>query len=198
LYLVTDRSVLEGRDLFKILSSSLKAGLDMVQFRDKEASDNDFLETGCKIKELLNNKALFIINDRVHVALALDADGVHLGRMDMPVAAARRILGKKKIIGFSVSSIKEAMNAQKQDLDYIAIGAVFKTPVKPDYAVTGLGALSQAAKKIKIPLVAIGGINELNIKEVRSRGIKRIAVIRAILKADSPYLATRNLLKEIK
>ena len=197
LYLVTDRGVLKGRDLFKILSSSLKAGLDMVQFRDKEASDEDFLETGFKIKELLKHKALFIINDRVHMALALDADGVHLGPQDMPAAIARKILGKKKIIGFSSHSLKEAMDAQKQPIDYIALGAVFETPIKPDYNAVGLRALKQAAKKIKIPLIAIGGINESNIKEVRIQGIKKIAIVRAILEAKDPYLATKNLLKRI-
>ncbi len=193
LYLVTDRGVLKGRDL--ILSSSLKAGLDMVQFRDKEASDKDFLETGFKIKELLKHRALFIINDRVHMALALDADGVHLGSQDMPAVTARKILGKKKIIGFSAHSIEEALDAQERAVDYIAIGAIFKTPIKPDYNITGLDILRQAAKKIKISLIAIGGINESNINDVAAAGVKRIAVIRAILEAQDPYLATKRMLK---
>jgi len=197
LYLVTDSRVLEGKDLFNILACSMKAGLDMVQFRDKEASDRDFLETGYRIKGLLKHKALFIINDRVHVALALDADGVHLGHQDMPVAAARKILGRKKIIGFSASSLKEAMDAQKQAVDYIAIGAIFKTPVKPGYEITGLETLRQAVNAIKIPLMAIGGIDESNIKEVRTMGVKRIAVVRAIIEAKNPYLATKSLLEKI-
>jgi len=197
LYLVTDNNALEGSNLFDILSGSLKAGLDMVQFRDKEASDADFLKTGLRIKGLLKNKALFIINDRVHMALALDADGVHLGPMDMPVETARKILGKKKIIGFSASSLKEALEAQKQAVDYIAIGAVFQTPVKPNYKIAGLEVLRQAAKKIKIPIVAIGGINETNIKDVAATGVRRIAIVRAILKAENPYLAARNLLERI-
>jgi thiamine-phosphate pyrophosphorylase len=197
LYLVTDNNTLKGSNLFDILAGSLKAGLDMVQFRDKEASDKDFFKTGLKIKSLLKNKALFIINDRVHMALALDADGVHLGPMDMPVEIARKILGKKKIIGFSASSLKEALEAQKQAVDYIAIGAIFHTPVKPDYKKAGLETLEQAVKKIKIPIVAIGGINKVNIKEVAATGVKRIAIVRAILKAENPYLATRNLLERI-
>ncbi|MCX5693375.1 MAG: thiamine phosphate synthase [Candidatus Omnitrophica bacterium] len=197
LYLVTDSGVLKGKNLFDALSGSLKAGLDMVQFRDKEASDADFFKTGLKIKGLLKNKALFIINDRVHMALALDADGVHLGPTDMPIEIARKILGKKKIIGFSSRSLKEAMEAQKQAVDYIAIGAIFKTPVKPDYKAVGLGTLKQAAKKIKIPIIAIGGINKANIKEVAATGVKRIAVVRAILKAKNHYSATRNLLERV-
>lgn len=197
LYLVTDSGVLKGRDLFEALSGSLKAGLDMVQFRDKEASDADFFKTGLRIKGLLKNKALFIINDRVHMALALDADGVHLGPTDMPIEIARKILGRKKIIGFSAGSLKEALEAQKQAVDYIAIGAIFHTPVKPDYRKAGLKTLEQAVKKIKTPIVAIGGINKANIKEVAAAGVKRIAVVRAILEAKNPYLATKNLLERI-
>lgn len=197
LYLVTDSGVLKNNNLLDALSASLKAGLDMVQFRDKEASDKDFFKTGLKIKGLLKNKALFIINDRVHMALALDADGVHLGPMDMPLEIARKILGKKKIIGFSASSLKEALEAQKQALDYIAIGAIFQTPVKPNYKIAGLKILRQVTKKIKIPIVAIGGINETNIKDVAATGVKRIAIVRAVLKAENPYLATRKLLERI-
>jgi len=197
LYLVTDSHAFNGRNLLNILSGSLKAGLDMVQFRDKAASDINFFKTGLRIKKLLKGKALFIINDRVHMALALDADGVHLGPMDIPVKIARKILGKRKIIGLSVSSLKEALNAQKQPVDYIAIGSIFKTSVKPDYKLVGLKTLKQVVKKIRIPLVAIGGVNQSNIEEVRKLGVKRIAVVRAILKTRNPYSATKKLLKKI-
>jgi len=197
LYLVTDHKALRGRDLFKILKGSLKAGLDIVQFRDKESSDTDFIETGAKIKQLLRNKALFIINDRVAAVLALDADGVHLGHLDMPAIKARKMLGNKKIIGVSVSSLKEALEAQKQPVDYIAIGAIFKTPVKSDYKLVGLNILKQITKRIKVPIVTIGGINEKNIREVKAAGATRIAVVRAILEAKNPYLATKSLLEKI-
>ena len=198
LYLVTDRGALKGKDLFKILSDSMRAGLDMVQFRDKEASDTDFLEAASKIKDLLKEKeVLFIINDRVDIALALDADGVHLGQEDTPVEVVRRILGRKKIIGFSARSLEEALAAAERSVDYIAIGAIFPTPVKPDYGTPGLEALKQAVKQIKIPLVAIGGINESNIGDVAATGVKRIAVVRAILEAKDPYLATKFLLDKI-
>lgn len=198
LYLVTDRGVLKGKDLFKILSDSLRAGLDMVQFRDKETSDTDFLETAAKIKDLVKEKqVLFIINDRIDIALALDADGVHLGREDVPIEVARKILGRKKIIGFSAHSLEEALVAAEKNVDYIAMGAIFPTPVKPDYGTLGLEALKQAVKQIKIPLVAIGGINESSIGEVAATGVKRIAVVRAILEAKDPYLATRHLIEKI-
>jgi len=188
---------LKGRELFKAIASSLKAGVDMVQFRDKEASDADFFAAGLRIKKLVNNKALFIINDRVHMALALDADGVHLGQTDMPVKSARDILGRGKIIGLSANTLEEARGAEKQGADYIAIGAIFRTPVKPDCRHAGLTTLRRAAKNIKTPLVAIGGINETNITEVVSCGVKRAAVVRAILASRDPYLAAKNLLGKI-
>ena len=197
LYLVTDSGSLKGKNLLGVLSDSMQAGLDIIQFRDKEASDADFFKTGLRIKSLLKDKALFIINDRVHMALALDADGVHLGPMDMPIETARKLLGKKKIIGFSASSLKEALDAQKQAVDYIAIGAIFHTPIKPDYKKAGLKTLRKVVKKIKIPIVAIGGINKANIKEVAATGVKRIAVVRAILKAKSSYSATKRLLRAL-
>ena len=198
LYLVTDRNALKGKDLLKILPDSVRAGLDMVQFRDKEANDTDFLEAAAKIKDLLKEKqVLFIINDRIDIALAMDADGVHLGREDVPVEVARRILGRRKIIGFSAHSLEEALIAAEKNVDYIAIGAIFPTPVKPDYGTPGLEALKQAVKQIKIPLVAIGGINESNIGDVAATGVKRIAVVRAILEAKDPYLATKFLLDKI-
>ncbi|MDP2921675.1 MAG: thiamine phosphate synthase [Candidatus Omnitrophota bacterium] len=197
LYLVTDRKALKGKDLSKILSGCLKKGLDMVQFRDKEAGDREFLETALMVKKLIAGRALFIINDRVHVALAMDADGVHLGRKDLPLETARKILGKKKIIGCSTCSVKEALIAQKKGADYIAIGAVFKTPVKPDYHIAGIKTLKQAVKKIKVPIVAIGGINEGNIDKVAAAGIKRAAVVRAITGARDPGLAVKKMLEKL-
>jgi len=198
LYLVTDRKALKGRNLYKILSSCLKNGLDMVQFRDKEAGDREFLETAWNIKKLTAGRALFIINDRVCMALALDADGVHLGKEDMPIETAKTILGKKKIIGCSASTLEEALIAQKKGADYIAIGAVFKTPVKPDYKIAGLKTLKQAVKKIKVPIIAIGGINETNIEAVIKTGVRRVAVVRAILCTNAPHRVTKNLLAKIR
>jgi thiamine-phosphate pyrophosphorylase len=197
LYLVTDKKILKGRNLSGILSASLRAGLDMVQLRDKEASDADFFKTGLQIKSLVKNKALLIINDRVHMALALDADGVHLGTDDMPVRTARRLMGNKKIIGFSAHNLEEALDGRDQGADYVAIGAIFHTPVKPDYKKAGLDTLKQVVKNIKIPVVAIGGINESNIEKVRATGVKRIAIVRALLKAGNPYLTAKKLLEKI-
>lgn len=195
LYLVTDREVLKQRDIIKIMGSSLEAGLDMIQLRDKYASDKEFLELGFKVKGLLKGKkAILIINDRVDLALALDADGVHLGEEDIPVKTARKILGRKKIIGFSTHSVRETQEASGLDVDYISIGAVFPTPIKPDYNVVGIESIKKLAKEIKIPLIAIGGIDETNITTVVNAGIKRIAVIRSIICAKDPFLATKKML----
>lgn len=199
IYLVTDRKALKGKDVIKTLSSSLEAGIDIIQFRDKEASDREFFDIGKKIKDLLNKKdVLFIIDDRVDMALALDSDGVHLGQADMPVKEAREILGREKTIGLSTHSVEQLRHAMTEDIDYISVGPVFSTPTKPDYKAVGIELVKIAAKESRVPFVAIGGIDESNIKDVFSAGAKRAAVVRAILSADDPFLATKKLIEESK
>lgn len=198
LYLVADNSLKEN-NILNIIKCSLDAGLDIIQLRHKDGPDRNFFETGLKIKRLLKKgKNLFIVNDRVDLALALQADGVHLGQKDIPVKIARKLLGRKKIVGLSAHSIEEAVEALDLDIDYIAIGAVFPTPIKPDYNILGLENLRKLVKRIDIPLVAIGGINELNISDVVKTGVKRIAVVRAIMCAKDPYFATKNLLEKMR
>ena len=194
IYLVTDRDALKGKEITSVVSKSLDAGADIVQFRDKTATDEEFLEAAKKIRSLAKDKgALFIINDRVDMALALDSDGIHLGQDDMPVEAARKILGKKKIIGLSTHSVSQIDGALKKDVDYISVGPVYSTPTKPDYAPVGLDLIRTASRKLKIPFVAIGGIDESNIKEVTAAGAKRIAVVRAVLSSNDPLEATKTL-----
>ena len=196
IYLVTDKKALKGKDVVSIITTSLKAGIDIIQFRDKEASDKEFLETGRKIKDLARKKkALFIVDDRVDLALALDSDGVHLGQDDMPVEIARKILGRKKIIGLSTHSIPQIRKAAKEKVDYISVGPVFSTPTKPDYKEVGLKLIRFAKKEVKIPFVAIGGINESNIRSVVLAGAGRVAIVRAILSKKDSYKAMKNLIK---
>ncbi len=199
IYLVTDRDALKDKDITSVVSKSLDAGADIVQFRNKTATDEEFLETGKKIRSLAKEKgALFIINDRIEAALALDGDGVHLGQDDMSVEAARRVLGKNKIIGLSTHSVSQIDEAIKKDVDYISVGPVYSTPTKPDYPPVGLDLIRTASQKLKIPFVAIGGIDDSNIKEVLGAGAKRIAVVRAILSSDSPFEATKKIIEKIK
>jgi len=198
IYLIADRDTLKGKDIASVVSKSLDAGADIVQLRDKTATNEEFLEAAKKIKSLAKDKgALFIIDDRVDMALALDSDGIHLGQDDTPVETARRILGKKKIIGLSTHSASQIDEATKKDVDYISVGPVYSTPTKPDYAPVGLDLIRTASRKLKIPFVAIGGIDESNIKEVTAAGAKRIAVVRAILSSDSPFEATKNMITQM-
>ncbi len=194
IYLIADRDTLNGKDIASVVSKSLDAGADIVQLRDKTATNEEFLEAAKKIKSLAKDRgALFIIDDRVDMALALDSDGIHLGQDDTPVETARRILGKKKIIGLSTHSASQIDEATKKDVDYISVGPVYSTPTKPDYAPVGLDLIRTASRKLKIPFVAIGGIDESNIKEVTAAGAKRIAVVRAVLSSNDPLEATKTL-----
>ncbi|MFA4992002.1 MAG: thiamine phosphate synthase [Candidatus Omnitrophota bacterium] len=198
-YLVIDNGLPVNKNLFRILSVSLDAGVDMVQLRDKTSGDRDFLRVGREIKEMVREKkdTLFIINDRIDMALNLDADGVHIGNSDAPMETARKVMGVNKIIGVSAGSLEEAMAAETNGADYIGLGPVFDTPIKPATRAVGIERLRETADKINTPLIAIGGINESNVEDVARAGIKRIAVIRAIMESNNPYLAVRNLLEKI-
>lgn len=198
-YLVTDRQALKGKDVISTLAHSVNAGIDIIQYRDKEATDREFIEIGRKIKNLIKRKnVLFIVNDRVDLALRLDSDGVHLGQDDIDVELARKILGRKKIIGLSTHSIIQLRKASKTDVDYISIGPVFSTSTKPGYKAIGLGPVKIAATQIKKPVVAIGGIDRSNIKDVVSAGARRVAVVTAILSSEDPFLATKDLIGKLK
>lgn len=199
LYLVLDRQFLEGKDVVFIVARVLAAGVDMIQFRDKEATDKEFFEAGRKIKGLLEGKGvLFIVNDRVDLAASLDTDGVHIGQEDMPVEKARTILGRRKVIGLSTHSLTEMREAQDRDVDYISVGPVFPTETKPDYAAVGIGLVSSAARESQKPFVAIGGINRENIRDIVAAGARRVAVVRAVLSAKDPFLAAKNLIEVVK
>jgi len=198
IYLIIDNEALKGRDAATIVLRSLEAGIDMVQFRGKGASDREFLEAASRIKDLLRGtQALFIVNDRVDLAVRLDADGVHLGQDDMSVETARKMLGEEGIIGLSTHSEQEMREAAKKDVDYISVGPVFETPTKLGCKAVGLELVELAAKEARKPFVAIGGINASNIRDVVASGAKRIAVVRAILSSDDPFIAAKDLMERI-
>lgn len=169
------------------------SGGRMIQLRDKLSDKKIILETALKLKKRLRGtKSIFIINDHVDIAKLVDADGVHLGQGDLPLKAARKLLGKDKIIGISCISLKQALEAQNQGADYLGIGAVFSTQTKPESSALGLELLKSASKKIKIPIFAIGGINETNILEVLSLGVHGVAISSAICRAPDQIWATRR------
>ncbi len=177
----------------------MEGGTDIIQFRVKNTPFKEALDIGNSIKNLIKGReTLFIVNDNIDLALSLDSDGIHLGQNDTPPEEARKLLGEKKIIGLSTHSVNQMREGAKLDIDYISIGPVFSTPTKPDYKPVGLELIKTALKEISIPFVAIGGINEVNIKDVALAGAKRIAVVRSILSSKDPFTATKNLYESIK
>ena len=171
----------------------------VVQLRDKASAKSQVLNSALKLAKCLSKtKTLFIVNDYVDVALLSGSDGVHLGQDDLPLKQARSLLGKDKIIGISCHNLRQALKAQREGADYIGIGPVYPSDTKPEYKAIGLRVLRQLRGKIKIPYFAIGSINESNIKEITAAGARRIAVCRAILKADDPNRAAGQLFKKVK
>ena len=195
LYLVTDRELSRGRTLEEVVSEAVAGGITIVQLREKDASTGEFVELAMRLKEMLKPyKVPLIINDRVDVALAVDADGVHIGQSDMAYKDARRLLGPDKIIGLSVESFSDIEAANALDVDYIGISPVYGTPTKTDTAEPfGLEGLRKAVEMSVHPAVAIGGMNAATIAEVMAAGADGVAVVSAICSADNIRKATSEL-----
>ena len=200
LYLVTDRPLSLGRDIEEIVREAVEGGVTMVQLREKECPTGEFVALAKRLKALLAPLGVpLIINDRVDVALAVDADGVHIGQSDMPYEVARRLLGKEKIIGLSVENFEDLEVANTLDVDYVGISPVYGTPTKSDTAEPfGLEGLRRAVEMSVHPTVAIGGMNAQTIGEVIAAGADGVAVVSAICSAPSPRKAAEELLNIIK
>ena len=195
LYLVTDRELSRGRTLEEVVSEAVAGGITIVQLREKDASTGEFVELAMRLKEILKPYNIpLIINDRVDVALAVDADGVHIGQSDMAYKDARRLLGPDKIIGLSVESFSDIEAANALDVDYIGISPVYGTPTKTDTAEPfGLEGLRKAVEMSVHPAVAIGGMNAATIAEVMAAGADGVAVVSAICSAENIRKATSEL-----
>jgi thiamine-phosphate pyrophosphorylase len=194
LYLVTAPT----ENLLGVVESALQGGLSLVQYRDKETNDATRLEIAKQLCNLCHQYgALFIVNDRVDIALAVDADGVHLGQQDFPVALARELLGSPKIIGRSTTNKQEMAKAIDEEVDYIGVGPVYETPTKPGKAEIGLDYLTYVANKCPIPWFAIGGIDVENASQVIAAGGRRLAVVRSIMESPQPGLTTRQFLSQL-
>lgn len=194
LYLVT--ATVEN--LFEVVEASLRGGLTLVQHRDKSAGDTTRLQIARKLRELCNQyNALLIINDRVDIALAVDADGVHLGQQDIPIALARQVLGPQRLIGRSTTNPAEMAQAIAEGADYIGVGPVYETPTKAGKAAAGLEYIRYAAENASVPWYAIGGIDSANLAEVLAAGAQGIAVVRAIMQATNPLQTTQALLSQL-
>lgn len=199
-YLVTDRLLSKGRPTEAIVAAALQGGVSVVQLREKELETRFFFQEGQKIRSLLKLAGVpLIINDRIDVALALDADGVHLGQRDMPLPQARELLGPRRIIGFSLEEAGQINETSVRYADYFAVSPVFFTSTKSDICTPwGLGGLKQIRAVTNKPLVAIGGINCANAQSVVRAGADCVAVVGAIVSADDPEIATRSLLAEVR
>ncbi|PKF76680.1 thiamine phosphate synthase [Vibrio sp. vnigr-6D03] len=198
LYLVTDDK--QDIDTFSsVLTEAVKGGVTMVQVREKHGDVRAFIERALCAKSILAGTGVpLIINDRVDVALAIDADGVHLGQSDMPATLARNLLGEDKILGLSVESNSQLEEAKMLPVDYLGISAIFSTPTKSDVKYEwGIEGLIHAVKGSPFPTVAIGGINESNLVDVVTTGVHGIALVSAICHAPSPKIAAENLLSNI-
>jgi len=195
LYLVTDRFLSGGRPLEKIVRESVAGGVTAVQLREKDAGTRQFLEQAFTLRQAAAELGVpFMVNDRLDIALACRADGVHLGQEDMPCDLARRIAGADMIIGVSVSTVDEAVEAEAQGADYLGVGPLFATATKPDaLPATGLEVLGEIHRIVRVPLVGIGGINDTNAGDVIRAGADGIAVVSAIIASPDPRMAAEAI-----
>ncbi|MDR0422253.1 MAG: thiamine phosphate synthase [Proteiniphilum sp.] len=195
LYLVTDRSQSQGRPLEYIVKEAAEGGVSMVQLREKSCTSREFYRQALSLKACLKPYNIpLIINDRLDIALACDAEGLHIGQTDLPCDVARRILGKEKIIGLSVESIQDALDANTLEIDYIGISPVFSTPTKTDTATElGLTGIREISTLSRHPGVGIGGIHPGNARAVIQAGAEGISVVSAIMSAAVPRQAASQL-----
>jgi len=198
LYVITDRNLSKGRSHLEVMSAAIAGGAKIIQLRDKECTAKALVKEGLALRELTKREGvLFIVNDRVDVAIAIDADGIHLGQDDMPAKLARKILGDDKIIGVSIGSIEEAIQAIEDGADCVSVSPVFSTTTKLD-AGEGLGLrlITEVKNHLDVPVIAIGGITKNNIAQVAKAGADCAAVISAVVTADDIEAAARQLLDE--
>lgn len=199
LYLVTDRRLSLGRSTVEVVAAAVSGGVTCVQLREKHCSTREFLEEARRVRELLVGTGVpLIINDRLDVALAVGADGVHLGQNDMHISDARRLVGERLVIGISAESVADAIRAEAEGADYIGVSPVFTTPTKMDTAPPlGLEGLREIRRAVSLPLVAIGSIRHDNAAEVLRAGADGLAVVSAIVSAPCPRTAAAALRQQI-
>ena len=186
IYLITDHNYLRGRNFLSCIEDALRGGVTLVQLREKDVDGGLFLQRACAVKILCDKyKVPLLINDRIDIALACKAAGVHLGQADIPLNVARGILGSDAIIGVSAHSLEEARAAEIDGADYLGVGAVFPTNSKNNASEVGVNMLKEILKMSKLPIIGIGGINAQNLAQVRAAGAQGAAIISGILSADN-------------
>nr|WP_225988957.1 thiamine phosphate synthase [Peribacillus frigoritolerans] len=198
MYLVTEESI-AIEELTRIIAESVSGGVSIVQLREKNNSSLSFYEKASALKQLLNELSIpLVINDRVDIALAVGADGIHIGQDDLPLPVVKKMVPEDMIVGVSVSTLEEALEAERNGADYIGVGSVFPTKTKQDATLMALEDLGEICRGVSIPAVAIGGITADNMSALSDSGLSGTAVVSAIMNADNPKAASESLLKIIK
>ncbi len=193
-YMVTD-SGLSRKGNLNDVEQSIKAGCKIIQYREKNKSTREMIREALSIKAMCKDRAIFIVNDRVDVALAVDADGVHIGQDDMPFETARSLLGKEKIIGLTVHNVEEAVHAENIGADNIGLSPIFATSTKKDAGnACGINMVENVRKNVLLPIVAIGGINRENVEDVIKAGADAAVAISAVISVEDVYKETRNFI----
>ena len=199
LYAIIDTQALKGRSHLEVASQIIRGGAKTIQLRDKLLSKKELLPIAQRLKNLCaEHNVLFIVNDYLDIALAADADGLHLGQNDLPTKVARRLLPIDKILGCSTTTVEQAITAESDGADYIAVGSIYPTTSKETAKVIGLDGLCQIRQAVTLPLVAIGGVTKDNAAEVIAAGASSVAVISAILQAESPEEAARQIVARLE
>lgn len=198
LYLVTDRQWLNGRKLTDDLEKAILGGVTIIQLREKNLSDEEFIKVANEVKKLCQKYNIpLIINDNLTVALAVNSDGIHIGQDDIPASIVRKKIGPDKILGVSAHNLKEALQARHDGADYIGVGAIFPTETKNDATIVTLDKLQKICDRIDIPVVAIGGINIDNISKLKNINIAGVAVVSEIMKAEDIMATSNQLVRKL-
>jgi len=195
LYVVTEEDMPFDK-LLSIIKQAVNGGASLIQLREKTSEGKIFYKKAVQLKQLLDTLSIpLIINDRVDIALAVDAAGIHLGQSDLPMEAVKKIIPDSMIVGISAHTVEEAILAEEAGADYIGVGSVFPTSTKPDAKLLPNGMLGKIIESVSIPVVAIGGINEKNVSQLKAFELDGIVVVSAITRSDDPKSAAERLLK---
>ena len=199
LYVIVDPDASRGRDPAWIAERAIRGGADVIQLRDKSASTRQLIEEAKRMLQITRPTGVpLLINDRADVALTVQADGVHVGQDDLPISAVRAVMGPHQIIGTSTHSLAQALEADREPVDYLALGPIFATPTKPGSPSVGFGLIAQVKARVKTPLVVIGGIDLVTLPQALQAGDECVAVVRAVCAADDPERAAKQLKQVIR
>lgn len=202
LYLVTSREGLSDHAFLQVIELACQNGVSMVQLREKTATTREFYDLALKVRDITTAyKIPLIINDRVDICLAVDADGVHIGDSELPVYVTRQLIGSKKILGVSTKSVLQSQQAQEEGADYLGVGAIYPTTTKHDAQSISMSELTEMVDSVSIPVVAIGGIKEVNIMTFQNTGISGVAIVSDIMQSrdvSKKVIALNQLIQEVR